>query len=142
MSDGKIKACRTKAPVSIPGKILTILSSHLSLIVAAPQMISQPVSSTFPCSPSLSGTWRTPGMSIPRCCLPTSSSVYLVFFPLSLCLAKWFWPDLMNGRHDHTTVNLRLFTMVRRSSCGPIACLILAWTSSLVTWSLYTYLQV
>ena len=27
----------------------------------------------------------------------------LVFFPLSLCLAIWFWPDLMNGRHDHTT---------------------------------------
>ena len=23
--------------------------------------------------------------------------------PLSLCLARWFWPDLMNGRHDHTT---------------------------------------
>ena len=21
---------------------------------------------------------------------------------LSLCLARWFWPDLMNGRHDHT----------------------------------------
>ena len=27
----------------------------------------------------------------------------LVFFPLSLCLARWFWPVLMNGRHDHTT---------------------------------------
>ena len=33
--------------------------------------------------------------------------------------------------------SLRLFTMVRRSSCGPIACWILAWTSSLVAWSLY-----
>ena len=32
--------------------------------------------------------------------------------------------------------SLRLFTMVRRSSCGPIACWILALTSSLVTWSL------
>ena len=32
---------------------------------------------------------------------------------------------------------LCLFTMVRRSSCGPIACWILAQTSSLVTWSLY-----
>ena len=29
--------------------------------------------------------------------------VCLVFFPLSLCLAKYFWPDLMNGRHVHTT---------------------------------------
>ena len=36
-------------------------------------------------------------------CLPTTSSLCLVFFPLSLCLARWLWPDLMNGRHDHTT---------------------------------------
>ena len=33
--------------------------------------------------------------------------------------------------------SLRLFTMNRRSSSGPIACWLLAWTSSLVTWSLY-----
>ena len=33
--------------------------------------------------------------------------------------------------------SLRLFTMVRRSSCGLIACWILAHTSSLVTWSFY-----
>ena len=33
--------------------------------------------------------------------------------------------------------SLRLFTMVRMSSCGPTACWILARTSSLVTWSLY-----
>ena len=72
-------------------------------IVGAPQMILQPVFSIFPCSPLPSGTWRTPGLSILWCCLPTSSSVCLVFFPLSLCLARWFWPDLMNGRHDHTT---------------------------------------
>ena len=66
-------------------------------------MISQPVSSSFPCSSLPSGTWRTPGLSTPRCCLPTCSSVCLVFFSLSLCLARWFWPDLMNGRHNHTT---------------------------------------
>ena len=29
--------------------------------------------------------------------------VCLVFFPLSLCLARWLWPDLINGRRDHTT---------------------------------------
>ena len=63
-------------------------------VVGAPQMISQPVSSIFPCSPLPSGT----------CCLPTYSSVCLVFFSLSLCLARRFWPDLMNRRHDHTTV--------------------------------------
>ena len=33
--------------------------------------------------------------------------------------------------------SLRLFTIIRRSSCGPMACWILAQTSSLVTWSLY-----
>ena len=32
--------------------------------------------------------------------------------------------------------SLRVFTMVRRSLCGAIACWILAWTSLLVTWSL------
>ena len=54
-------------------------------------------------SPLPSGTCQPPCLSIPWCCLPTSSSVCLVFFPLSLCLARWFWPDLMNGRHDRTT---------------------------------------
>ena len=86
----------------------TILLSHLiypltAKVVGAPQIISQPVSSIFPCSPLPSGACRTPGLSISRCCLPTTSSVCLVFFPLSLCLARWFWPDLMNGKHDHTT---------------------------------------
>ena len=71
--------------------------------IRAPKMTSQPVSSIFLCSPLPSGTWRTPGMSIPWCCLPTSFSACLVFFPLSLRLARWFWPDLMNGRHVHTT---------------------------------------
>ena len=33
--------------------------------------------------------------------------------------------------------SLRLFTIVGRSSCVPIACWILSQTSSLVTWSLY-----
>ena len=30
-------------------------------------------------------------------------SVCLVFFPLSRCLSRCIWPDLKNGRHDHTT---------------------------------------
>ena len=80
-----------------------LISPLTESVVDAQQMISQPVSSIFPCSPLPSGVWRTPGLSIPCCCLPTSSSVCLVFFPLSLCLARWFWPDLMIRRHDHTT---------------------------------------
>ena len=82
------------------------ISSHFiypltTRVVGTPQMISQPVFSIFPCSQLPSGTWRTPGLSIPWCCLPTSSSVCFVFFPLSLCLLRWVRSDLMNGRHDH-----------------------------------------
>ena len=86
-----------------------------SRVVGAPQMFSNQVSSIFLCSPLPSRTWRTPGLSIPWWFLPTSSSVCLVFFPLSLCLARWFWPDLMNGRHVHTTA----------------ACVSLRWSGSL-----------
>ena len=45
-------------------------------------------------------------VSITWCCLPISSSVCLFFFlppPPSLCLARWFWPEMMNRRHVHTT---------------------------------------
>ena len=72
-------------------------------VVRTSKMISQPVSSIFLCSPLPSWTWQTPCMSIPWFCLPTSSPVCLVFLPLSLCLARWFWQDLMNGKHDYTT---------------------------------------
>ena len=106
------------------------------MVVGAPKMISQPASSIFPCSPLPSGIWWTPGLSIPWCCLPTSSSVCLVFslpptpftVPYTMVLARpnerETWP------HNYS---LHLFTMVRRSSCGPIALWILARTSSLVT---------
>ena len=83
--------------------MIIIINSWTVRVARAPQMISQPVSSIFPCSPLPSGTLQTPGLSIPSCCLPTSSFVRLVFFPFSLCLVRWFWPELMNGRHHHTT---------------------------------------
>ena len=56
------------------------------------------------------------------CCLPTSFSVCLVFFPLLLCLARWFWPDLMKRKTCPYHFSLRLFTMVRRSLYGSIVC--------------------
>ena len=84
-------------------KFIIIINPLTMRVVGAPQIISQPVSSIFLISLLPSGTWWTPGLSIPLCCLPTSSSVCPVFFALSLCLAKWFSPDLMNGRHVHTT---------------------------------------
>ena len=83
--------------------IIIIIDPLTMRVGGAPRMISQPVSSIFPCFSLPSVTWRSLGLSIPWCRLPTSSSVCLVFLPLSLCLAKWFWSDLMNGRHDHTT---------------------------------------
>ena len=90
---------------------ITLAYPLIARVVGASQMTSQAVFSIFLCSRLPSGTWRTPGLSIPWWCLPSSSSLCLVFFPLSLCLARWFWPDLMNGRHVHTTsvcVSLRL----------------------------------
>ena len=84
--------------------IIIIIYPLTARVVGAPPMISQPVSSIFfPCSPLPSGTWLTPGLSMPSCCLPTSSYVCFVFFTLSLCLARRFWPDLKSGKHDHTT---------------------------------------
>ena len=76
-------------------------SSHLSLttkVVGAPQMILQPVSSFFP-------VLHCPlGLAELQAC-PFPDVVYSVclVFPLSLCLARWFWPHLMNGRCDNTT---------------------------------------
>ena len=72
-------------------------------VVRTPQMILQPVSSIFPCSPLPSGTCQILGLSIPWGSLPATSSVCLIVFPLSLCLARWFWPELMNRRYDHTS---------------------------------------
>ena len=112
-------------------------SSHLiyTRVVGAPQIISQPVCSIFPCSPLPSGTCRTPGLAIPRCCPPTSSSFCLVLssspftVPCKMVLAR---PDERKACPYHCS--LRLFTMVRRPSCRPIAC----WTLAMIgLWSDY-----
>ena len=76
----------------------TFTYSLTARVVGAPQMTSQPVSSILPCSPLPSRTLWTPSLSIPWCCLPTSSSVCLVFFPFSLCLARRFWADSQGFR--------------------------------------------
>ena len=60
--------------------IIIIINPLTARVVRAPQMIFQPVFPICPCSPLPSGTCWTPGLSIPWCCLPTSSSVCLVFF--------------------------------------------------------------
>ena len=73
-------------------------------VVGAPQMISQPVSSIFftvlYCPLGLSELQACPFPDVVFPPLPLSA---LSSSPFSLCLARWFWPDLMNGKHDHTT---------------------------------------
>ena len=71
----------------------------------------------------------------------------MLSFHLFLCLPCLFPPytvpcKMVLVRPDEWETwpyycSLRLFMIVRRSSCGPIACWVLARTSSLVTWSLY-----
>ena len=81
--------------------------------------------------------------------LPNSSPVHSLMLSshLFLCLPCLLHPfivpcKMLLARPDERETclykfSLRLFTIVRRSSCGPIACWILAQTSSLVTRSLY-----
>ena len=81
--------------------IIIIINLLTARVVAVPQMILQPVFSIFPCSPMPSGTWRTPGHSLMLSshlflCLPCLLSPFTV-------PCKMVWPDLMNGKHDHTT---------------------------------------
>ena len=45
--------------------LISLIYSLTARVVGAPQMISQPVSPIFPCSPPPSETWRTPGLFIP-----------------------------------------------------------------------------
>ena len=68
--------------------------------------------------------------------LMLSSHLFLCLpYPLSLCLARYFgwtwWTDSMPIPHHFAS------PFMVRPSYGPIACWILARTSSLVTWSLY-----
>ena len=138
----ELKLCMTvdyvKSIMNIPLliRIIIIIYTLTARIVWAPQMISQPVSSSSLCSPLPSGTWRTPGLSIPWCCLPTSSSVLPCLLPpfTVLCKIVLARPDERETWPYHCSMHL--FTMIR-SSCGPIACWILARTSSLVTRSLF-----
>ena len=81
--------------------------------------------------------------------LPNSRPVHSMMLSshLFLCLPCLFPPStvpckMVLARPDEWETwrchcSLHLFTMVRRSLCCPIACWILARTSSLVTWSLY-----
>ena len=117
--------------------IIIIINPLTARVVGAPQMILQPVLSIFPCSPLPSGNLPN---SRPVHSLLLSSHLFLCppcflspfTVPCKMVLAR---PDERETWPYHCS--LRLFTIVRRSSCGPFACWILARTSSLVTWSFY-----
>ena len=68
--------------------ILTFTYLLTAGVTGAWQITSQPVSFILLCSPSPHGTWRTPGLSIPWCCLFTSFCVCLVFFSPFTVLCK------------------------------------------------------
>ena len=94
------------------------------------QMTWQPAPSIrLPSHPSL---WRRPAscQSIPGCCPPSlflsaSSSPYL-YCALQDCLDQPI--DLVTCPYYFS---VRLFTVVKRSPCGPMACRVLFRTSSL-----------
>ena len=116
--------------------IVIIISSLTARVVGAPEMISQPVSSTFSviyCPLGLYQFQACPFSDVVFPPLPLSALSFPPFaVPCKMVLAR---PDERETWPYHCS--LRLFTMVMRSSCGLIACWIMARTFSLVTWSLY-----
>ena len=114
--------------------IIIIINPLTARVVRALQMISQPVFSIFPCSPLPSWASRTVHSLMLSShlflCLPCLLLPFTV--PCKMVLAR---PDERETWPYHCS--LRLFTIHRRPSCGPVACWILARSSSLVTWSLY-----
>ena len=115
--------------------IIIIIYPLTARVVEVPRMISQPVSSIFPLFST--ALWDSTNsrfvhsllLSSHLClCLPCLLPPFTV--PCKMVLAR---PDERERWTYHSS--LSLFTMARRSSCGPIACWILARTSSLVTWS-------
>ena len=116
----------------------TVTYPFTARVVGAPRMTSQLSFLHFAVLHCPMGHGELQACRFPDVVFPPLFLSAFVFFLFSLCLARWFWPDLMNGRHDNTTaVCVSRVTMVRRSSYGPIACWISAWASSLVTRSLY-----
>ena len=88
--------------------IIIIIYSLTARVVGAQRLISQPVSSIFPCPPLPTVIWWTPGLSIPLCCL---------FLCLPCLLAPFTVPCKMvlTRRDERKTwphhCSLRLFTI-------------------------------
>ena len=102
----------------------SLISSHLSLNREGRLGITDDFPASFLHFPLFSTDLCDLANSRPVHSLMLSSHYFLwllYLLPISLCLSRWFRPDLMNGRHDHT---------MWYGSKGPIACWILTQTSS------------
>ena len=127
----------SKMECGCPSGIIIITYPLIVRVVGAPQLISQPVFLHF----SLFSTalWDLAN-SRPVHSLMLSSHL---FFCLPCLLPPLTVPcKIVLARPDEWETcpyycSLCLFTMVRRSLCCPIACWILARTSSFVSWYLY-----
>ena len=99
----KLNCLSQEANSENKGKIIVIIIYPLTpRVTGSPKMNLQ---TRFLHVPLFStALWDLPN-SRPVHSLMLSSHLFLclVFFPLSLCLARRFWLDLMNGKHDHTT---------------------------------------
>ena len=97
-SSGWVLGCYPSCCLVLKAIVVNTLSTCLSSlvypstarVVGAPQMISQQVSSIFPCSPLPSGTWRTPGLSIPWYCLHSLPLSALSSYPFHYALQHGF----------------------------------------------------
>ena len=112
-------------------KIKRALHLHLSLNRESRWGTTDDFTTSFLHFPLPSGTLANPR--------PVHSLMLSSHFFRLLCLPPFIVPCKMVYARPHERetcpyhCNLRLFTMVRWSSCGPLACWILTWISSLLT---------
>ena len=126
--------------ISLMAMAHCLISSYLNPltleVVGAPQMTLQQYLSILPCLPLPS---ESPN-PIPIHSLMLSSHLFfclpLLLAPFTVpCRIVFAMPEDLEMWSFH--LSFHFFTMVRRSSCTPIAFWILLRTSSFVTWSLY-----
>ena len=72
-------------------------------VTGAPQMTSRPISPLFSVLHFPLGLGKLQACPFPDVIFQPLPLSALSFPPFSLCLARWFWPDLINWRHVHTT---------------------------------------
>ena len=83
--------------------IIIIIYPLTARVVRAPQIISQPLSSIFPCSPLPSGTRRTPGRSILDVVFPPLPLSALSSFPFHCALQNHYRHH--HHHHHHQSLN-------------------------------------